>query len=91
MGTDDTDEYNDHYWVGRVDQLCTVVIDNGSFEFVTFEHWEKLQGAFLVEIVRGLETFIPRDEIVGLDSNPKVRHLPPPEIKQMKVITSETI
>ena len=53
----------------------TIIVNDGSAQFVPLQHREELEGALLVEEVGGLEALRTRDHVVGLDSGPEIWHL----------------
>ena len=55
----------------------TIIVDDGTEEFVPFEHGEELEGRLLGQVVRGLDGLTPGHDVVHFDAEPEIRHLPP--------------
>ncbi len=58
--------------------LLTIIVDNGSHEFVFLQHREELQCFALAQDVAALQTLGSGNQVVHFNAGPVIRQLPPP-------------
>lgn len=65
--------------------LLSVVVDDGATQVVLLQHGETFKCVLLRQVVTRLDVAISSHEIVGLDTDPEVWHLPPPAEKFIRL------